>query len=499
MKLCEDDLERIEKINCLASKLNKINKKEKSILIENIENIQNEMMIQEKIKNDSIKLVAFDTSRTLITYTSNNQLKKNASKKICELLNSYGINVTQKKVIESIKNGFLNYAKFREINSIEEDEMAVYETYIFPLINLKINALPYVVKEDIIHVWCEFSVDISLTCTNIKDIIKELKIRNIQVVTISDMLGGMVKRALKALGIYDIFDAHFVSNEFNYRKKSKNNSLFSIVNNVCKVSSVNSLMIGNSYQDDIVPSFLLGWKTIFVNFNSDKKYDSEICNYNIGHTDDFLSIIKSEDSPFNKLNVDSFTDKIAKRNDTEDSKIRFEIRNLAKFICDREQRELVYRNYLLNKCGSSTRLGINIEVRHADKILIGDNCQINDNVTILNEGNVLIGNNVMIAYGVFISTFYHDWRLGMNQTNKLSWAKGNTKVGVVSIGSNSWIGPYSCFESEVILGKNCVVAAHTLVKKGIYPDYSFIAGSPGRIIKNIKDEVEMVGKAFVTE
>ena len=39
----------------------------------------------------------------------------------------------------------------------------------------------------------------------------------------------------------------------------------------------------------------------------------------------------------------------------------------------------------------------------------------------------------------------------------------------------------------MFLGKHCVVAANSVVMKGVYPDYTILAGTPAKIISIYKD------------
>ena len=138
-------------------------------------------------------------------------------------------------------------------------------------------------------------------------------------------------------------------------------------------------------------------------------------------------------------------------------------------------------------------------MRYPDRIYVGENCEINDDVTILNEGYVIIGNNVMIARNVFISTYSHDWKVGIMQDHVASWAKGNTRTCCVSIESNSWIGPGCIFEADVFIGHHSVVAANSFVQSGVYPPYSFIAGCPAVVKKSIFNDISKVKKCYVME
>ena len=52
----------------------------------------------------------------------------------------------------------------------------------------------------------------------------------------------------------------------------------------------------------------------------------------------------------------------------------------------------------------------------------------------------------------------------------------------IVIGDGTWIGMNATILAGTQIGKNCVVAAHSVVK-GNFPDYCVIEGIPGRILK----------------
>jgi acetyltransferase-like isoleucine patch superfamily enzyme len=53
----------------------------------------------------------------------------------------------------------------------------------------------------------------------------------------------------------------------------------------------------------------------------------------------------------------------------------------------------------------------------------------------------------------------------------------------VRIGAGSWIGANAVVLPGARLGRNCVVAAGTVVRPGEYPDHSVIAGVPGKVVR----------------
>ena len=445
-----------------------------------------------------IRLVAFDISKTLIEYSSTYEQKLCAAHMISEKLNVCGYSdVSDFDIVSAIEDGIREYSLIRSKTGCESNEHEVYRKFVIP--RMIKASLEDMLIDDIIRIWRENSVETKLNFGRIKEFIYDLKERNILVVTVSDMLGEMSFHALKKHQIYDLFDAHFCSSTFGVRKNNINNSLFHHVIDIMHVPAENCLMIGNDIVDDIESSRRLGFHTIYVKFENedvDGLYD-----LSVNTTDDvYRCYLRNQIPGLPRIYLTPFIQRnYAKRTDSKLNQLQYQLRSYMKRQYDREFRTQIYRNYLFSYMGENTRIGNNVEVRYPDRIYVGENCEINDDVTILNEGYVIIGNNVMIARNVFISTYSHDWKVGIMQDHVASWAKGNTRTCCVSIESNSWIGPGCIFEADVFIGHHSVVAANSFVQSGVYPPYSFIAGCPAVVKKSIFNDISKVKKCYVME
>ena len=127
---------------------------------------------------------------------------------------------------------------------------------------------------------------------------------------------------------------------------------------------------------------------------------------------------------------------------------------------------------------------------------IGDDCTIED-YTFVNNGvgpvkigngafigamNVIIGpitigNHVMTAQNVVMSGLNHGFS---EVTTAFRYQPCTT--GMIVVGDGSWVGANSVITAGVSVGKYCVVAAGSVVTRNV-PDYSMVAGSPARVIK----------------
>lgn len=129
---------------------------------------------------------------------------------------------------------------------------------------------------------------------------------------------------------------------------------------------------------------------------------------------------------------------------------------------------------MLSSCGKNVNIYKNSEL--SQYIELGDNSDLGLRARIY--GKVIIGNDVIMAPDVVIYTINH-------KTTDLSIPikyQGYTKERPVTIGDGVWIGHGAFILPGVNIGKGAVVAARTVVTKDV-PDYSIVAGNPGRIVK----------------
>ncbi|TQN32904.1 succinyltransferase-like protein [Haloactinospora alba] len=111
-------------------------------------------------------------------------------------------------------------------------------------------------------------------------------------------------------------------------------------------------------------------------------------------------------------------------------------------------------------------------------IRIGDGCTIGRGSHVVAHCSIELGDNVFTGPYVYISDQNHvytdpDVPVGHQ------WPADDP----VRVGSGTWIGANAVVLPGARLGRNCVVAASSVVRAGDYPDHSVIAGVPGRIVR----------------
>ena len=114
-------------------------------------------------------------------------------------------------------------------------------------------------------------------------------------------------------------------------------------------------------------------------------------------------------------------------------------------------------------------------------ITIADGCVIARRCTISAKNGIHFDRNVILAASVLIMDHNHAYQ---DVTVSIK-DQGITEGGRIRIGEGTWIGHGAaivCDKGELVLGRNCVVAANALVSRS-FPDYSVIVGNPARVVK----------------
>jgi acetyltransferase-like isoleucine patch superfamily enzyme len=114
-------------------------------------------------------------------------------------------------------------------------------------------------------------------------------------------------------------------------------------------------------------------------------------------------------------------------------------------------------------------------------LVIGDRCLVNVRCGIVAHESIEIGDDVWFGQGVYITDANHGFedldvpigrQLGEHQP--------------VSVGKGSWLGHGAVILPGARIGRQCVVAAGSVVR-GEVPDHSVVAGVPARVIRTLDD------------
>jgi acetyltransferase-like isoleucine patch superfamily enzyme len=123
--------------------------------------------------------------------------------------------------------------------------------------------------------------------------------------------------------------------------------------------------------------------------------------------------------------------------------------------------------------------GATISVRPGSKLAIGAGSRIGPDVVISVAQQVTLGRAVLTAARCYISDHNHEF----SDPGRPVLEQGMTGPEPVVIGDGSWLGINVCILAGVSLGRNCVVAANSVVTSS-FPDYSVIGGAPARLLRS---------------
>lgn len=124
-----------------------------------------------------------------------------------------------------------------------------------------------------------------------------------------------------------------------------------------------------------------------------------------------------------------------------------------------------------------------METHNGGSIVIEKGVNIGQNFHITSgEQELRIGKNTTILGSVFITNIDHDYtEIGKHILEQKHIIKKT------EIGENCFIGYAAAIQAGTVLGKQCVVGTHSVVR-GVFPDYCVIVGVPAKIVKRYSFE-----------
>lgn len=134
------------------------------------------------------------------------------------------------------------------------------------------------------------------------------------------------------------------------------------------------------------------------------------------------------------------------------------------------------KSNLLQAFGANVGKGViikpRVNIHFPWKLVIGDNVWIGEEVFILNFEIIIIESNVCISQRSFLCGGNHDYR---------DEAFGY-RNGPITLQDGVWVGAQSFVGPNVVLGKNCVITAGSIVSSD-QPENMICSGNPCKPIK----------------
>jgi acetyltransferase-like isoleucine patch superfamily enzyme len=121
-----------------------------------------------------------------------------------------------------------------------------------------------------------------------------------------------------------------------------------------------------------------------------------------------------------------------------------------------------------------------VSVRSGALLEIGDRTRIGSDAVIASGQSVIIGKSVLIAARCYIGDYGHAFL----ESSRPVMEQGAEDGRPVTIGDGSWLGINVCILPGATLGRNCVVAANSVVRDS-FPDASVIAGVPAKLVRRL--------------
>lgn len=119
----------------------------------------------------------------------------------------------------------------------------------------------------------------------------------------------------------------------------------------------------------------------------------------------------------------------------------------------------------------------------APQVQIGKEVNIGQNFHLACAGKLVIGNRVIISGNVLITDLEH----GYQETDEGIYQQ-DLLVKETRIGEDCFIGYGAAIQAGSVLGKHCIVGTNAVVR-GVFDDYSVIAGVPAKMVKRYDSEL----------
>ena len=181
--------------------------------------------------------------------------------------------------------------------------------------------------------------------------------------------------------------------------------------------------------------------------------------------------------------------------DPEMLQIIYSCKRLVRELNDTDMENMPRRHHLLSELfgsmGDNVHVDIDFHCEYGINIHCGNDVIINMNCTFVDNNRIDIGNNVLIASDVKIYTATHTTdvvgRTNSQENKKISGCFCRTFSRPVRIEDNVWIGGGAILLPGVVIGRNSVIGAGSVVTRSI-PENCVAVGNPCRVIKHITNE-----------
>lgn len=129
------------------------------------------------------------------------------------------------------------------------------------------------------------------------------------------------------------------------------------------------------------------------------------------------------------------------------------------------------------------------------RVTVGERVALANAILNVSSGRIRIGDRTIFSPNVMVLTGRHEFSRGMRvsvdpEHDDGSWGGGAAEVPSqgfdISIGRGVWVSAGAIIVGGVSIGDNSIVAAGAVVTRS-FPDFSIIAGVPGRRVGDTRD------------
>ena len=147
-----------------------------------------------------------------------------------------------------------------------------------------------------------------------------------------------------------------------------------------------------------------------------------------------------------------------------------------------------HRTFIDRHCILGCWKGNGIGCEETSTIRIGDDCTIGEYTQLSACSKIEIGNGLLTGRYVYIGDNSHGG-LSYEEATIPPNKRELISKGPITIGKNVWIGDKVTILGGVTIGDNVIIGANSVVTRDV-PSNSIAAGSPAKVIKQLKQKDE---------
>jgi len=132
---------------------------------------------------------------------------------------------------------------------------------------------------------------------------------------------------------------------------------------------------------------------------------------------------------------------------------------------------------------ANTRMGNSTIVFARERLMVGDHVFVADHSVLDATHGLTIGEGCQLSYFTVVLTHSSHAAIRLYGRSYVKTPEKRFYMNApVEIGAYSFVGVHSTILPGTRIGRGSIVTAHSMVKGGVYPDFSILKGNPAKVV-----------------